>query len=338
MATNKNATIRYQTLNRCFRNPGRDYNIDDLVNACNESLLDVDPDSSGVKKRQIYEDIRFMQDSRGFDAPIESHKEGRNAYYRYSDLSFSINNQPLNEMEAQQLRESLLTLSRFKGLPQFDWIEELTARLEQNFQLKSTQKVISFDENPFLTGREFIGELYNAIVNNKVLHIKYLPFKHEEIDFEVHPYHLKQFNNRWFLFGINTGENRITNIALDRIVSIAESRTPYRPNEEIDFEERFEDAIGVSIPFDQNPEKVILKIDKELWPYIKTKPLHGSQKIKYENNDFTTIELEVYLNYELESLILSFGEKMEVIEPVEFVMIMKKRIKELIDKYFKCAD
>ncbi len=333
MATNKNATIRYQTLNRCFRNPGRRYNIDDLVNACNEALLDVNPTSSGVKKRQIYEDIKFMQDSRGFDAPIESFKDGRNAYYRYTDLEFSINSQPLNEMEAQQLKESLLTLSRFKGLPQFDWIEELTARLEDSFKLTTDQKVISFDENPFLTGREYIGELYNAIVNRKVLIIKYLPFKHDEIDFEIHPYHLKQFNNRWFLFGVNTGKERITNIALDRILSISESKTQYIPNTKLDFEELFEDAIGVSIPLDQKPERVILKIEKELWPYIKTKPLHGSQKVKQETYEFIIIQLEVYLNYELESLILSHGETIEVLEPVELRAKIKSRIQHLLNRY-----
>lgn len=206
MSTNKNATIRYQALDRCFRNPGKRYSIDNLIDACNEALLDIDTSSSGVKKRQIYEDIKFMQDSRGFDAPIESFKEGRNAYYRYSDLSYSINNQPLNEQEAQQLKESLLTLSRFKGLPQFYWMEELSARLEHTFKLKSDQKVISFEENQFLTGREFISPIYNAIVNQKFLNIVYKSFKQElPVKLEFHPYHLKQFNNRWFVFGNVTG-------------------------------------------------------------------------------------------------------------------------------------
>ena len=65
MATNKNATIRYQTLNRCFRNPGRKYYMEDLVDACNDSLLDIDPSSTGIKKRQIFDDIKFMRDSQG---------------------------------------------------------------------------------------------------------------------------------------------------------------------------------------------------------------------------------------------------------------------------------
>jgi predicted DNA-binding transcriptional regulator YafY len=334
MSTNKNATIRYQALDRCFRNPGKRYNIEDLVNVCNEALSDVDPASSGIKKRQVYEDIKFMQDSRGFDAPIETYKDGRNAYYRYSDSKYSINSQPLNEQEAQQLKESLLTLSRFKGLPQFDWMEELSARLEHTFQLKSSQNVISFEENQFLIGREFISPIYNAIVNQKVLKIVYQSFKQEEsIELEFHPYHLKQYNNRWFVFGIVTGNTNITNLPLDRIFSIDESNNKYVPNDSIDFDEYFEDVIGVSVPNNSVPQKVILKIDRELWPYIKTKPLHGSQKVKQETNEFTIIQLEVHLNYELESLILSRGEAIEVLESVELREKIKTRIQQLLNKY-----
>ena len=79
--------------------------------------------------------------------------------------------------------------------------------------------------------------------------------------------------------------------------------------------------------------KIILKIDRELWPYIKTKPLHGSQKVKQETNEFTLIQLELHLNYELESLILSRGEAIEVIEPVELRAKVKKRIQQLLNKY-----
>ena len=323
MATNKNAIIRYQALNKCFRNPGRKYFLDDLIDACNDALLDVDPKSTGVKRRQIFDDIKFMRDSCGYDAPIEAYRDGKKTYYRYEDLNFSINNQPLNEQEAQQLKESLLTLSRFKGMPQFDWVEELKARLEQSFNLTTEENVLSFDENPFLTGREYIGELYHAIINKQVLEIEYHPFKREDnIVFTIHPYHLKQYNNRWFLFGLNNEHKIITNIALDRINSIKESKLKYIANTEINFDEFFDDVIGVTIPEDKTLHKVILKIDNKLWPYIKTKPLHGSQKTKEENEEYAIVQLELMLNYELEALILSYGEQMEVIEPE----LLKNRI------------
>lgn len=337
MATNKNATIRYQTLDRCFRNPGRKYYIDDLIEACNDSLLDIDPNSSGIKRRQIYEDIKFMQDSKGFDAPIESFKDGKKAFYRYTDLNFSINSQPLNEQEAQQLKESLLTLSRFKGMPQFDWVEEMKARLEQTFHLKTEDNIISFEENPYLTGREFIGDIYNAIVNKKVLTINYKPFKADkELIFEIHPYHLKQYNNRWFLFGLNNEYGNITNIALDRILEINESKKKYIPNSKIDFLEYFDDVIGVSVDDTLQPQKIVLKADDDLLPYIVSKPIHGSQKIK-KDSEGALIELKLQINYELESTIFSFGEKIEVLEPEALRTIIANRIKRLNQKYTTCV-
>jgi predicted DNA-binding transcriptional regulator YafY len=213
-------------------------------------------------------------------------------------------------------------------------MEELSARLEHTFQLKSSQNVISFEENLFLTGREFISPIYNAIVNQKALNIVYQSFKQEEsVELEFHPYHLKQYNNRWFVFGIVTGNTNMTNLPLDRIFSIDESNNKYVPNDSVDFEEYFEDVIGVSVPNSSVLQKVMLKIDRELWPYIKTKPLHGSQKVKQETNEFTLIQLEVHLNYELESLILSRGEAIVVLEPAELREKVKKRIQQLLNKY-----
>ncbi|MCF8304112.1 MAG: WYL domain-containing protein [Bacteroidales bacterium] len=335
MPGNKNAIIRYQALDRCFRNPGRKYFINDLINACNEALKDVDPNSTGVKRRQIFEDIKFMEDSRGYQAPVERYRENRKVYYRYSDLSFSINNQPLNEQEAQQLKEALTTLGRFKGMPQFKWIEEIVTRLEQSFNLKTEKQIVSFDDNPYLQGLEHINELYNAIINRQVLSITYCPFKRDSsIEFIIHPYHLKQYNNRWFLFGLNDEYQQITNLALDRIKSIHHSDIIYQPNESIDFNEFFEDIIGVTAPTEGNLRKIKLKIEASLWPYIKTKPLHGSQKIIEQQDHFTIIQLEVIPNYEFEALVLSFGERIEVLEPDEVRNKLKDRINQLFKKYF----
>lgn len=337
MSTNKNATIRYQVLDRCFRNPGRRYYMEDLIEACNEALLDINPASSGIKRRQIYEDIKFMQDSKGFDAPVESFKDGRRAYYRYTDADFSINSQPLNEQEAQQLKESLLTLSRFRGMPQFDWVEEMKVRLEQTFHLKTEDNILSFEENPYLTGREYIGDIYNAIVNKMVLNITYKPFKApESLLFAIHPYHLKQYNNRWFLFGLNDElQEGIFNLALDRIQAIEESNIKYIPNKAIDFDDYFDDVIGVSVNLDEPTQKVILRVDEELLPYITSKPLHGSQ-IQH-SNDPTKIELNLQLNYELESQLLSHGEKIEVLAPAVLRERIKERINRLNDRYSTCV-
>jgi len=189
MATNKNAIIRYQALDKCLRNPGKNYSIEDLVSECNVALADVSPNTTGIKKRQVYDDLKFMRDSKGYDAPIISLKNGRVVYYHYMDRTFTIGKQPLNEMEAQQLKESLHTLSRFSGLPQFEWIEDMKLRLDQYFKFESQEHIIEFDSNPYLKGREYIGQLYAAINNQKVLEISYHSFKSEHPEvIIIHPH------------------------------------------------------------------------------------------------------------------------------------------------------
>ena len=118
-----------------------------------------------------------MQSENGYDAPIEKDKIGRKVYYFYSDINFTINNQPLTESEAQELKETLVTLNRFKGLPQFEWIESMTTRLEASFQFgEEANQVIEFDQNEFLKGKEFINELYHAVTNKTPLAVIYKSF------------------------------------------------------------------------------------------------------------------------------------------------------------------
>jgi len=335
VSTNKNATIRYQALDRCFRNPGKNYYIDDLIEACNVALLDIDPNSSGVKRRQIYEDIKFMKDSFGFDAPIESFKDGRKAYYRYTDSNFSINSQPLNEQEAQQLKESLLTLSRFKGMPQFEWIEEIKIRLEDTFKLKGNKaSYVSFEQNPYLKGLIHFTELFNAIQNKQALRIFYKGFKQKNTKSIVfHPWHLKQYNNRWFLFGFNESYKSLSNLAIDRIISITDSQANYIENRTIDFDEFFEDIVGVSIRPEEGTEKLLINISNEVWPYIESKPLHGSQKIKNKTDDIVQIELDIQINHELIALLFSYMDAIEIVEPKTLRGNFKAISEAIINKY-----
>ena len=65
-----------------------------------------------------------MESDQGWSIPLERFQFGKKVYYRYSDLSFSIKNQLINENEVSQLQETLLLLSKFKGMPQFEWIKK----------------------------------------------------------------------------------------------------------------------------------------------------------------------------------------------------------------------
>lgn len=338
MPQNKYQIIRYQALDKCFRNNVRRYFIEDLINACNEALYNFSSNSEGIKKRQLYDDIAFMQSENGYAAPIEKDKIGRKVYYFYSDINFTINNQPLTESEARELKETLVTLNRFKGLPQFEWIESMTTRLEASFQFgEEANQVIEFDQNEFLKGKEFINELYHAVTNKTPLTVIYKSFgSQKEINLEFHPYYLKQYNNRWFVFGKNPLFENITNLALDRLIDV-EVLDKIFIETDLDFKEYFEDIIGVTFNEKKQATNIILRVDKSLWPYIETKPLHGSQKVIQKDENYVDIKLELIPNYELESLILQHGEKITVLEPSTLSNKIQDRIQQLIKKY-KCAE
>jgi predicted DNA-binding transcriptional regulator YafY len=285
MATNKHATIRYHALDRCFSNYGRKYFIEDLIDACNEAIFEFAGIEDGVKRRQVFDDITFMESEQAWSIPLERIKDGKRVYYRYSDKSFSIKNHGINQAEAEQLKETLTILTRFKGMPQFEWIEEMQIRLEDTFKLKGNlQSSVGFEQNPFLKGLNHFTGIFNAIQHEVTLKVKYQGYKQEKpSEVILHPWYLKQYNNRWFLFGLNEEYNTITNFALDRIIEFKESKMKFRKNDEVNFDEYFDDIIGVTVKREASVEKLLLKLSKEIWPYIESKPLHGSQKIKSTN-------------------------------------------------------
>lgn len=310
--------LRYQVLNRCFRNTGRRYFLEDLLDACNEALLAFNPKSEGIKRRQLFDDIRFMRSESGWNVPLGMFKEGRRVYYRYTDTAFSIENQPLNETEALHLQSALMVLSRFKGIPPFDWVGEIAVKLEAAFNLRpGAHEVVQFDKNDYLKGQDLLGPLFGAIYYQRSLDILYQSFRAEEpTKLTISPYLLKEYKNRWFLIGYSGAHEALTTMALDRIESAEENNeAPYVENTFVDLDAYYEDLIGVTRKIDDIVERVVLRFHPQQAPYIKTKPIHGSQKIVRLDADGLVISLELILNFELDALLLSHGDLVEVLEP-----------------------
>ncbi len=329
MAQNKNAQIRYKALDKCFANQYRKFYIDDLIEYCSQILSDHYAQETTVSRRQIFDDMDFMKSEAGYDAPIESIKDGRKVYYRYSDPAFTILKKPLNPSELDSLQEALETLSRMNNIPGFDWVNSLQTKLQSGLnQKKQNQQIISFEENEFLKGLEFLNPLYQFIVNQQCLSITYQGFNADrENVFTVSPYYLKQYNNRWFLFGHNHQVEKIQNLALDRMIKLDPCKEVYEACS-IDFTEYFEDIIGVSNDMDKEPEKVLIELSDSILPYMKSKPIHGSQKIK-DN----LLEMNVKLNYELVATLLSFGDQVKAIHPKSLVDQLREKIRMLNSFY-----
>ena len=113
MPANKNALIRYKTIDRCLRNRYKRWTIDDLVDACSDALYDMEGITKGVSVRTVQGDIQMMRsDKLGYNAPIEVYD---NKYYRYADPSYSISDNPLNADDYELVEKAVTLINEVSG-------------------------------------------------------------------------------------------------------------------------------------------------------------------------------------------------------------------------------
>lgn len=332
MATNKNAQLRYQILDRCFSDFRHKYTIDELIDIVNDRLIDLYSTEVGV--RQIREDIKYMRDRVTYNAPIIAYPyEGKKCYYRYSDPDFSIFKNELSVEDVNNLRSTIDMLGRYRGLPSNAWLEEIISNLEYRFGLKpNSENLISFEQNDQLKGLEYLSELIDAVINHITLEIHYRPYRGVEFAHTIYPYYIKEYNSRWFLFGLGDETCKIENLALDRIVSYSASNKPFKRNENIDFSSYFDNVIGVTIPNDESKvETIKLRFSSNRFPYVVTKPIHHSQMIV--DGEPNTITIKVRPTQELDTKIFSFVPDIEVLSPEWYREQIKRKLIENLEKY-----
>lgn len=333
MPNTKNAIIRYLALDKCFRDFRHRYYIENLVDACSKAVYDFTGNDS-VSRRTVLADIAFMESPEGWDIPLVRHKDGKRVFYRYESKDFSINNNDLTDDEITQLEVVISTLSRYRTLPSYEWIEETITNLKYRFGFNAPQEnVIGFDHNERLTGIGFLPKVIDAATNHQTLSVSYRTFKGTAEDWIIYPYYVKQYNSRWFLFGWNKKYDAISNIPLDRIVRLQSLDLPFKENTNIDFDKYFDDIIGVTIPESDVPKtKIRLQFARDRFPYIVSKPIHHSQTILDE--DKCIVEIDVIPNNELDTLLLSFGPQVIILFPQWYRDRVTDKIKENLKNYF----
>lgn len=331
----KNCNLRYQVLDRYLQS-SLGCTLSQLRDACNNKLeISGFNTISANSKNTILSDMEFMKSY--YNAPIESTRIGRSVYYKYSDPHFSIFKSDLPEDDLLKINTALEMIGSFEGRANFEWVEDVKLRLNSLLKdSRDSQVVVSYDNNVDynMQFHDNLTLLYDAIICKKALKITYQTFKSDSsITSTFHPYHLRQYNNRWFLFGVVEGYSTLTNYALDRIKRIEPSHIAYCHNKNIIFEDYFYDMVGVSKDPGKIPEAVLLKISKETYPYIATKPIHGTQHVVVQNEDYVIIQIEVIPNFELEQQILSYGELMSVIAPQNLRDKIANRIRSSLEQY-----
>ena len=123
MPANKNALIRYKTIDNCLRNRYRRWTLDDLVEACSDALYDMEGITKGVCARTVQMDIQIMRsDKLGYNAPIEVYDR---IYYRYADPDYSITEMPLSIEDYKLIKKAIILLENKKDKNNEDAIQVL---------------------------------------------------------------------------------------------------------------------------------------------------------------------------------------------------------------------
>lgn len=317
MPKNKNFSARIELLNALFRT--RPYSLEELMSRLSNQI-------GSISKKSVQNDIQAM---RLKGAPIKC-KNGR---YVYDPIHYHIHQLSPPPQALEKLRETITLLHTLPGLGITEELEDLYRAISFRATDEENERaaVVHFDFRPGYTGKEHLADLYDAIMHQTAVKFKYKPFTASESS-EVHffPYCLKEYNGRWFAIGMEEESGLIRHYGLERIQSNISplKKTEWRSLPGFSPTDYFSKIVGVTLTEGRSVEKVVLKIRKPRAFYILTNPWHHTLHLIKESRTWMQIGLDVIVNKELESLILSLGEDAEVLSPTD----LRKSIAELLQR------
>ncbi len=204
----------------------------------------------------------------------------------------------------------------------------------------TVQMTQNFDEVIFLEPRKpqatyLINDILEAIKKRQAINIQYQKFN------DTHPtlrtiecYGLKEYKNRWYLLGVEEYSKKLKSFALDRIATLQKNVTKkYDKNTNINIDEIYNNCFGIITPNQEKVQHVVVTFDKFQKDYIKTLPLHHTQKILNEDPNNLTISLDVYITPDFITELLSFGQHVKVIKPASLVQKIKSELLNTLKIY-----
>ena len=331
---NKNASARYRLIDIRINMKQKNVpSLQDLVDFVSEKI------GEKVSVSSIQKDIYAMRydESLGFLAPIEydNYKKG----YVYTEDNYSINKIPVSEEDLQGLEIAIGILEQFKEIPAIKMFEDAINKIASSVKMSREQapknSILILDRPKRYQGIEYMSDIVDAIRQKHVIKFLYQPFtKNEAKKHTVHPYFIKEYNNRMYLIGKDihpTKESKFLTFSFDRMHDVIKMNQIFQ-EEMIDKEKYFTSAIGISLP-NTKPEKIVLQFNPAQANYLKSQPIHHSQKIIKDTKNHFTISVELVLNYELMFLLLGFGDQLKVMKPLTLAATLKSTAKNVFEQY-----
>ena len=353
MPPKSEAILRHNIIDRLLTNQYQKYpSMDVLVRVITREL------NTRVSSATIQKDISLMKESKedgGYGAPIKFSRAENGYYYDFkTHPDFTIQSFALSEKEIEAIELATGVLDHFKGIKVNDAFNLAMDKLYASLNIKKAEKnkkmakVILPEETTYMRGMENFEILLASI--NKQITISFIHYSYNNRSFKsiaIHPYLLKESNKRWYLIGYSEEHECLRYFGLDRIYDPIQLEKEFIENSHDDLSELFSNKIGVSSlnredqlfgahKLENNHEQIeemVIWVGYKMANYIKSMPLHPSQKIhELGGRGDLLITMNLIPSYELMAMILSYGQHMELKSPEwlrrEIYLELNKAIKK----------
>ena len=221
-----------------------------------------------------------------------------------------------------------------------DYEENQSQRLRENFEIlnairlsKGLGSSMVFEKRKPL-GTENMAGLLHAIQNNLQVEFTYRKYYDDtKSDRMVRPVALKEAQNRWYLIAWDTKDEQIKNFGLDRLTELKITTTKFRPIKDYDLEADFRHCFGIINGTDEPAEEVVLSFTPTEGRYIKSLPLHHSQKLVLENDREIRFSYFIRPTYDFRMELLSYGDQVQVLKPKSLKDSIRKQLKAALSIY-----
>lgn len=228
-------------------------------------------------------------------------------------------------------REKSLAIDSFLRL--LELVETANIFQESLKESKETLNYIDFEHEGNVSGIEFLQDILMAIRN-----VQRIRFRHENYHsgktkkYQLKPYLIKEYQGRWYVVGIVSGLEEVRTFGLDRISELELLTNTFVPDLTLKLKERFHDVVGLTYSVSEM-EKIVLAVKAHQVPYLKSVPLHSSQRFIQNESGESLIELRLKPNYEFLQRVFMQMDTIKVIEPKWLVEDIKERIGKMMEGY-----
>jgi predicted DNA-binding transcriptional regulator YafY len=198
---------------------------------------------------------------------------------------------------------------------------------------KEVLDFISFENDGNLKGIEHLKNIVMAIKSRRKISFTHQNYLKETFkNHVICPYHLKEYQTRWYVYGNIEGTKTFRTFGIDRLTNVKVLTEKFKPDTRVNPAKLFDEVVGLN--YDSSKiERVKLWVDPDQLKYLESLPLHKTQTVLEKNDEGAVVQISVRLNYELIQRILALGANVSVMEPIHFKNDVKRIIKEMLDLY-----